>query len=411
MAEGKSMTVEEVARRVLADEHADVLRESLRLVCQQLMELEVSELIGAAHGERTPDRATHRNGYRSRQWDTRAGTIDLEIPKLRRGSYFPHGLLEPRKRGEQALLSVVQQAYVCGVSTRRVDQLVESLGLRISRSEVSRVCALLDEQVDAFRRRPLEGDYPYLWLDGKAEKVRDGGRVVNKCVVIAYGVHETGRREILGIDVGEAETEAFWTDFLRSLIARGLSGVQLVVSDAHQGLKAAIARLLRCPWQRCTVHFLRDCLGHARRDQHGLLAALIRPIFRAESGDQARERLGEAITALEERLPKVAGMLAGAEEDILAFYAFPQTHWSKLRSTNPLERFNKEIGRRTDVVGIFPDDRSLIRLVGMLCLEQNDEWLVGRRYLSAAAMEPLLEQRLHRELNPDREEVPELTAA
>jgi putative transposase len=411
MAEGKSMTVEQVARQVLADEHADVLRESVRLVVQELMELEVSELIGAAHGERTPDRATHRNGYRRREWDTRAGVIELEIPKLRRGSYFPHGLLEPRKRGEQALLSVVQQAYVCGVSTRRVDQLVESLGLRVSRSEVSRICALLDEQVEAFRQRPLEGDYPYLWLDGKAEKVRDGGRVVNKCVVIAYGVHETGRREILGIDVGESETEAFWREFLKSLIARGLSGVQLVVSDAHEGLKAAIARHLRCPWQRCTVHFLRDCLGHARRDQHGLLGALIRPIFQAESGDQARQRLGEAIAALEQRLPKVAAMLSEAEEDILAFYAFPAAHWSKLRSTNPLERFNKEIGRRTDVVGIFPDDRSLLRLVGMLCLEQNDEWLVGRRYLSAAAMEPLLEQRLHREEALEGEEVPELTGA
>jgi putative transposase len=411
MAESKSMTIEQVARQVLADEHADVLRESLRLVCQQLMELEVSELIGASHGERTPERATHRNGYRPRQWDTRAGTIELEIPKLRQGSYFPHGLLEPRKRGEQALLSVVQQAYVCGVSTRRVDQLVESLGLRISRSEVSRICALLDEQVEAFRQRPLEGDYPYLWLDGKAEKVRAGGRVVNKCVVIAYGVHESGRREILGIDVGEAETEAFWTDFLRSLLARGLAGVRLVVSDAHEGLKAAIARLLHCPWQRCTVHFLRDCLGHARRDQHGLLAALIRPIFQADSGEQARERLSEAIAALEERLPKVARMLADSEEDILAFYSFPPAHWSKLRSTNPLERFNKEIGRRTDVVGIFPDDRSLIRLVGMLCLEQNDEWLVGRRYLSAAAMEPLLEQRLRRDTTPDNEEVRELTPA
>jgi len=412
MTESKSMTVEQVVREVMADEHADVLRESVRLVARELMEAEVSELVGAARGERNPEgRMTQRNGYRRREWDTRAGVVELEIPKLRRGSYFPHALLEPRKRGEQALLSVVQQAYVCGVSTRRVDQLVESLGLRVSRSEVSRVCALLDEQVEAFRQRPLEGEYPYLWLDAKVEKVRDGGRVVPKAVVIAYGVHESGRREILGIDVGEAETEAFWTEFVRSLIARGLQGVKLVVSDAHEGLKAAIARLLRCPWQRCTVHFLRDCLGHARRDQHGLLAALIRPIFRAESGEQARERLAEAIAALEQRPPKVAAMLCDAEEDILAFYALPAAHWSKLRSTNPLERFNKEIGRRTDVVGIFPDERSLIRLVGMLCLEQNDEWLVGRRYLSTAAMEPLLEQRLHRNTTPDREEVPELTAA
>jgi putative transposase len=412
MAERQSMTIEEVVRRVMVDEHADVLRESVRLVVQQLMDAEVTELIGAAHGERNPDgRMTQRNGYRHREWDTRVGVIDLQIPKLRQGSYFPASILEPRKRGEQALLSVVQQAYVCGVSTRRVDQLVESLGLRVSRSEVSRICALLDEQVEAFRQRPLEGEYPYLWVDAKVEKVRDGGRVVHKAVVIAHGVHETGRREILGIDVGEAETEAFWTDFLRSLVRRGLRGVQLVVSDAHEGLKTAIRRILSCPWQRCTVHFLRDCLGHARKDQHGLLAALIRPIFQADSGEQARERLGEAIARLEGPLPKVARMLADAEEDILAFYAFPPAHWSKLRSTNPLERFNREIGRRTDVVGIFPDDRSLIRLVGMLCLEQNDEWLVGRRYLSCAAMEPLLEKRLHRDTSIDHEEIPQLQAA
>jgi putative transposase len=411
MAELERMTAEEVVRHLLEDEAgADLVRESLRWLVQQLMEAEVTELIGAAHGERTEDRATWRNGYRARRWDTRAGELELRIPKLRQGSYFP-SFLEPRRRSEQALLAVIQQAYVCGVSTRRVDQLVESLGLRIGRSEVSRICAQLDEQVEAFRQRPLEGDYPYLWLDAKVEKVRDGGRVVGKAVVIAYGVHETGRREILGVDVGEAETEAFWTDFLRSLLARGLTGVQLVVSDAHEGLKQAIARLLRCPWQRCTVHFLRDCLGHARRDQHGLLGALIRPIFQADSGDQARDRLSEAVAHLDGKLPKVAALLERAEEDILAFYAFPAAHRSKLRSTNPLERFNKEIGRRTDVVGIFPDDRSLIRLVGMLCLEQNDEWLVGRRYLSAAAMEALLEQRLHRDNSPQREEVPELTTA
>jgi putative transposase len=411
MAELERMTAEEVVRHLLEDEAgADLVRDSLRWLVQQLMEVEVSELIGAAHGERTEDRATWRNGYRPRRWDTRAGELELRIPKLRQGSYFP-SFLEPRRRSEQALLAVVQQAYVCGVSTRRVDQLVESLGLRVSRSEVSRICAMLDEQVEAFRQRPLEGDYPYLWLDAKVEKVRDGGRVVAKAVVIAYGVHESGRREILGIDVGEAETEAFWTEFLRSLLARGLSGVQLVVSDAHEGLKAAIGRIVSCPWQRCTLHLLRDCLGHARRDQHGLLAALIRPIFQADSAGQARDRLSEAVAHLDGKLPKVAALLADAEEDILAFYAFPPAHWPKLRSTNPLERFNKEIGRRTDVVGIFPDDRSLIRLVGMLCLEQNDEWLVGRRYLSAAAMEPLLEQRLQRDTTPEREEVPELTTA
>ena len=371
------------------------------------MEVEVSELIGAERGERTEDRATHRNGYRPRRWDTRAGEIELQIPKIRQGSYFP-SFLQPRKRSEQALLSVVQQAYVCGVSTRRVDQLVESLGLRVSRSEVSRICAGLDEQVEAFRTRPLEGRYLYLFLDAKVEKVRDGGRVQRKCVVIAHGVHETGRREIIGLDVGAAETEAFWTEFVTVLVARGLVGVQLVISDAHEGLKNAIAKVLGAPWQRCTVHFLRDCLGHARRDQHGLLAALIRPIFNAENLAAARDKLSEAVATLEGTLPKVAGVLEAAEDDILAFYAFPADHWRKIRSTNPLERFNREIGRRTDVVGIFPDDRSLIRLASMLAIEQNDEWLVGRRYLSAASMGPLLEERPHR---PNDEEVLELQPA
>jgi putative transposase len=384
------MTIEEVVKKVLLDEHADVIREAVKAVAAEMMELEVSELIGAERGERRPqDRATHRNGYRPRRWDTRAGEVELQIPKIRQGSYFP-SFLEPRRRSEQALLAVVQQAYVCGVSTRRVDQLVESLGLRISRSEVSRVCTALDEHVEAFRTRPLEGRYPYLFLDAKVEKVRDGGRVVNKALVVAHGVHETGRREILSIDVGEAETEAFWTDFLRGLVARGLVGVQLAISDAHAGLKASINRVLCCAWQRCTVHFLRDCLGHARKDQHGLLAALIRPIFNADSLEQARDRLSEAVAHLDGRLPKVATMLEDAEPDILAFYAFPAAHWRKLRSTNPLERFNREIGRRTDVVGIFPDDHSLIRLAGMLCIEQNDEWLVGRGYLSAESMSLVL---------------------
>jgi transposase-like protein len=405
------MTVEEVVRKVLLDEHADMIREAVKAVAQQLMELEVSELIGAERGERRPeDRATHRNGYRARRWDTRAGEIELQIPKIRQGSYFP-SILEPRRRSEQALLAVVQQAYVCGVSTRRVDQLVESLGLRVSKSEVSRVCGALDEHVQAFRTRPLEGRYPYLFLDAKVEKVRDGGRVVNKALVIAHGVHESGRREILGLDVGEAETEAFWTDFLRDLVKRGLVGVQLAISDAHAGLKAAIAKVLGCAWQRCTVHFLRDCLGHARRDQHGLLGALIRPIFNCDSLAQARDRLSEAVAHLDGRLGKVATMLEDAEPDILAFYAFPSSHGRKLRSTNPLERFNKEIGRRTDVVGIFPNDQSLIRLAGMLCIEQNDEWLVGRGYLSAESISLVLagpDDHTDKEIN---EEVAQLQAA
>ena len=412
MAGADRMAIEEVVRKVLMDDHADVIRESVRWMVQEMMEAEVSDLIGAERGERKPDeRATHRNGYRSRRWDTRAGEIELQIPKLRQGSYFP-SFLTPRKRSEQALVAVVQQAYVCGVSTRRVDQLVESLGLRISKSEVSRVCQGLDEQVKAFLSRPLEGRYPYVFVDGKVEKVRQGGRVVTKCVVVAHAVHETGRREIIGLDIGEAETEAFWREFLRSLITRGLLGVQLAISDAHPGLKNALAQVLGAPWQRCTVHFLRDCLGHARKDQHGLLAALIRPVFRAENLQDARQKLSDAVAQLERPLPKVAAMLEAAEEDILAFYAFPAEHWPKLRSTNPLERFNREIGRRTDVVGIFPDAASVIRLVGMLAVEANDEWLVGKAYMSRRSMEPILQDRLHRGKSaPSTQEVLELQAA
>jgi transposase-like protein len=407
MAETKRMTAEQVVSYLLEEEGVDFLRESLAWVVQQLMEAEVSELIGAERGERSPERLTHRNGYRPRRWDTRAGELELAIPKIRRGSYFP-SFLEPRRRSEQALVAVVQQAYVCGVSTRKVDQLVESLGLRISRSEVSRVCAGLDEQVEAFRSRPLEGRYPYLWLDAKVEKVRDGGRVVRKCLVIAHAVHESGRREVIGLDCGEGETEAFWREFLRSLVKRGLAGVQLVVSDAHEGLKQAIGQVLGTPWQRCTVHFLREALGHARREQQPMLAALIRPIFNADSGEQARQLVGEAIERLERPLPKVAAMLERAEDDLLAFYSFPPEHRRKLRSTNPLERVNREIGRRTDVVGIFPDNASLIRLATSLLIEQNDEWLVGRRYLSLDSLGPLLEERPER---TEEEEVLELTAA
>jgi transposase-like protein len=402
------MTAEQVIGYLLEGEGIDFVRESLAWVVGRLMEAEVSELVGASHGERAPqERLTHRNGYRSRTWSTRAGELELAIPKFRRGSYFP-SFLEPRRRSEQALVSVVQEAYVAGVSTGKVDQVVESLGLRISKSEVSRICQGLDEQVDAFRNRPLEGRYPYLWLDAKVEKVRDGGRVVRKCLVLAYGVHESGYREVIALDVGEAETEAFWRAFLRSLVERGLTGVQLVVSDAHAGLKKAIAQVLGCPWQRCSVHFLREALGHARREQQPMLAALLRPLFGADRGEQARELLGHGLERLRKPLPKVAALLEEAEEDLLAFYSFPADHWPKLRSTNPLERVNREIGRRTDVVAIFPNDRSLTRLAASVVIEQNDEWLVGRRYLSAHSLETILDRENKEQ---ERKEAPELTAA
>jgi putative transposase len=389
MAE-KSLSLDELVRKLMGDEHADVLRETLTWFVGELMEAEVAGQIGAGLHERSPERTTHRNGYRERSWQTRAGEITLQIPRLRSGSYFP-SFLEPRTRSEKALVAVVQEAYVNGVSTRKVDRLVTQLGLTgMSRSAVSRICVGLDEQVRIFRERPLAGSYPYLWLDAKVEKVREPGGVRAKALVVAQGVHESGRREIIGIDVGEAETEAFWREFLRSLRARGLAGVQLAVSDAHEGLKSAIAKVLGCPWQRCTVHFLRDMLGHCGKADQPLVSGAIRQVFAAESAGEARERLTVAVAALGQTAPKVARLLEAAEDDLLAFMAFPPEHWRKLRSTNPLERINREIGRRSDVVGIYPNDAALIRLAGSLLIEQNDEWLVMRRYLSEESMQLVL---------------------
>lgn len=422
MAEGPRMTAAQLADKLLHDEHPDVLAESVAWMAQQLMEAQVAAQIGAEHGERSPERATWRNGYRAREWDTRVGTIELAIPKLRSGSYFP-SFLEPRRRAEQALVAVVQEAYVNGVSTRKVDRLIEQMGVHgMSKDQVSRLCRGLDEQVKAFRERPLEGRYPYLWLDAKIERVRQRGGVRHKALVIAYGVHESGRREVLDLEVGEAETEAFWRELLRRLRERGLGGVQLVISDAHQGLKQAIARVFGCPWQRCSVHFLRDMLGHVGRDQQPLVSGAIRGIFTASSQAEARARLRQVADQLVPCAPKIAALLEEAEDDLLAYYAFPTDHHSKLRSTNPLERVNREIGRRSDVVGIFPNDAALLRLAGMVLIEQNDEWLVGRRYLSEASMALVLAldpdvaadnagdgPASERPAALDRKEVPQLT--
>ena len=338
MAEMGRMTAAQAVDKLMASEHADVIRESVRFIVDAVMEVEVSGLAGAEYGERAPERrSSQRNGYRPREWDTRVGAIELAIPKLRSGpGYFP-SFLEPRRRAEQALVAVVQEAYVNGVSTRKVDRVVEQLGVRMSKDQVSDLCRRLDEQVAAFRERPLEGAHPYLWLDAKQEKVRDGAHVVSKAVVIAYGVHETGRREVIGLDVGEIESGAFWREFLRSLKRRGLEGVRLCVSDAHEGLTNAIARVLGCPWQRCTVHFVRDMHQHCRPAQRALVSAALREVFNADGYDQARERVTTVIEQLEPTAPKVAQLLADAEPDLLAFYAFPREHWSKLRSTNPLE--------------------------------------------------------------------------
>jgi putative transposase len=387
MVEDQRMTVADVVAQVRDGRLEDMVREAVQLVARELMEAEVSEQVGARRGEVAPEsRVTHRNGYRSRPWETRVGEIDLLIPRTRQGSYFP-SFLEPRRRSEQAIVAVVMEAYVNGVSTRKVDRLVEQLGIEgMTKDRVSAMCRGLDEQVDLFRNRPLEGAYPYVWLDAKHVKVRDHGRVVSKALVVAYAVHETGVREVIGIDIGEVESGSFWVEFLRGLKKRGLSGVTLAVSDQHEGLKAAIARVLACPWQRCTVHFLRDMSAHTRRDQRGLVAAALREVFDAPSGQEARARVGHVLERLESVAPKVCRLLEDAEEDLTAFYALPSEHWRKLRSTNPLERVNKEIGRRSDVVGIFPNDAAAIRLAGALLCEQNDEWLVQRRYLSAESM-------------------------
>jgi len=394
MAEGQSMTTAEVVAKTVLDEHADFLREAVAMVARELMEAEIAEQIGAARGERSPERATHRNGYRPRPWETRVGEIELAVPRKRSGeAYFP-SFLEPRKRSEQAIVAVVMEAYVNGVSTRKVDRLVEQLGVHgMSKDRVSALCRALDEQVEAFRQRPLEGEHPYLWLDAKVIKVRDRGHVYPKALVIAYSVHETGRREVIGLDIGEIESGPFWVEFLRGLRERGLAGVRLCVSDEHLGLKAAIARILACPWQRCTVHFVRNMLKHCRPSQRGMVSAALREIFNAPSYEEAGARVTEVIERLGEVAPKVAELLEEAELDLLAFYRFPEPHWSKLRSTNPLERVNREIGRRSDVVGIFPNDAAAIRLAGALLIEQNDEWLVGRRYLSEESLALVLEDQ------------------
>jgi putative transposase len=389
MADPYSMTLAEAAGKVLSTEHADVLREAVRLVLAELMEAEVAQAAGAGFYERSSERSTQRNGYRPRTFDTRVGTLELAIPRLRRGSYFP-SFLEPRRRSEQALVAVVCEAYVNGVSTRKVERLVTQLGVdSMSRSTVSRLTKTLDEQVAIFRSRPLEGRYPYLWLDATIERVREAGEVRTKALVVAYGVHETGRQEVIGIDVGEAESEAFWREFLRSLVARGLTGVLLCVSDAHQGLKKAIAQVLGCPWQRCTVHFVRDMRGHVAKASQRMVSAAIGQVFGAEEHEQARLVLADVVARLENSAPKVARLLEAAEEELLAHMRFPREHWTKLRSTNPLERINREIARRSDVVGIYPNDVSVIRLAGALLLEQNDEWLVGRRYLSVESLSKL----------------------
>jgi len=369
--------------KLLSAPEGDFLRSAVEQFLQALMEADVSGRIGAERYERTEGRTTQRNGYRDRTWDTRAGSLALRIPKLRDGSYFP-GFLEPRRRSEKALASVIQEAYVHGVSTRHVEDLVQAMGMTgISKSQVSRLCAELDELVESFRTRPLETRFPYIWVDATYEKIRVDGRVISQALISAIGVSEDGHREILGFTVDNSESEESWKEFLRSLVARGLHGVQLVTSDAHEGLKKAIAEVFQgASWQRCRVHFLRNLAAKVPASAQGMVLAAVRTIFTQEDLESAREALHKTATMLEEKFPEVAAMLEDAEEDLLAYMVFPEPHRRQISSTNPLERQNKEIKRRTKVVGIFPTRQSLIRLGGALLAEQHDEWVVNRRYMN-----------------------------
>jgi putative transposase len=374
--------------KVLADDDPDVLREGVRVLAQAVMDAEVSSKIGAGLYERSEDRTAYRNGFRSRRWDTRVGSIELKIPRIDRGSYFP-SLLEPRRRAEQALFAVVQEAYVGGVSTRNVDDVVRALGIDgLSKSEVSRMCKSLDEQVEAFRNRPIEGSHPYLWLDATFHKVREDGRVISMATVVAVGVTSTGERQILGCDTGPAEDHVFWKAFLRRLVRRGLKDVQLVISDAHEGLKKAISEVLSAAsWQRCRVHFMRNLLATVPKSAADAVAAVVRTIFAQRTHGEAMDQLHRVVDGLRSRFPDAALLLEDAAEDVLAHMHFPREHRRRLHSTNPIERLHKEIKRRTNVVGIFPNRAALLRLVGMLLAEQDDEWAVAdRRYFSLESM-------------------------
>ncbi len=369
---------------------ADLVRELLAFASERLMAAEVDQLTGVAAGVRSPDRINHRNGYRERGWETRVGRIELAIPKLRKGSYFPT-FLEPRRTAEKALTAVIQEAYVHGVSTRSVDDLVKAMGgTGVSKSQVSRLCAEIDERVNAFLSRPIEGSWPYLWLDATYVKARKGGRIVSVAAIIAVAVTTDGKREIVGLHIGPSEAEPFWTTFLRDLAKRGLKGVKLVVSDAHEGLKAAITRVVGATWQRCRVHFMRNALAHVPKGQTTVVAAAIRQVFLQPDHASAVQSRRHVADQLRARWPKLGALMDGAEADVLAYMAFPSQHRTKLHSTNPLERLNKEVKRRADVVGIFPNEASITRLIGAVLLEANDEWQLQHRYMQLEAMAELL---------------------
>lgn len=369
---------------------ADILREMISFAAERLMEMEVGDLTGAGYGEKSPDRLVQRNGHRERDWQTRAGTVELRIPKLRKGSYFP-GFLEPRRMAERALTAVIQEAYIQGISTRSLDDLVKALGMDgISKSQASRLCEELDERVHAFLDRPIEGDWPYLWIDATYVKVRQNGRIVTVAVIVAVGVNSDGRREVLGMDIGASEAEPFWTAFLRKLTRRGLRGVKLVISDAHEGIKAAVSKLLCATWQRCRVHFMRNALAHAGKSGRRVVSAFIATAFAQETPEAASQQWRAVADQVRPKLPKLANLMDEAEPDVLAYMTFPREHRAKLHSTNPIERLNGEIKRRTDVVGIFPNEAAITRLIGAILMEQSDEWAVQRaRYMTLETMAPV----------------------
>ncbi len=386
------MTDDKTALRALLEKGSDATfpREMIGFAADRLMQLETGALCGAAPGERSPERLNQRNGYRERDWETRAGNVELRIPKLRRGSHFPT-FLEPRRMAEKALTAVIQEAYIQGISTRSVDDLVKAMGLDgISKSQVSRLCVEIDERVNAFLDRPIEGGWPYVWLDATCVKVRRDHRIVSVAVIVAVGVNTDGRREVLGMTVGHSEAEPFWTEFLRTLTRRGLRGVKLVVSDAHEGLKAAITKTLGATWQRCRVHFMRNAMAHAGKTQGRIVSAWVGTAFAQDDATAARKQWREVADQARPRMPKLAKLMDDAEADVLAHTGFSGQHRVKLHSTNPLERLNGEIKRRSDVVGIFPNEAAVTRLIGALLLEQNDEWAVQRaRYMSLETIAPL----------------------